>query len=91
MTSQRSEELTVTLPTEQVRLMKSAIESGSYDTNSDIIRDALKLWEQKEAVERADLERLRRAYAEGIASGPAQPFDRDKFFDELKSNKASGG
>ena len=51
------------------------VSEGRYGSTSDVIRAGLSLLEEEE--ER--LEWLRKAIAEGEASGPAEPFDFDEF------------
>lgn len=68
--------------------MQSAVDSGDYASNSEIVRDALRLWEQREEVRAIELEHFRRAYAEGKASGEGEPIDKATFLKSLKQERS---
>ncbi len=55
--------------------MARKVAEGSYASNSDIIRAAMRLLK----VEEMKVERLRAAIQAGIDSGPAEPFDMEEF------------
>lgn len=57
------------------------IESGRYNSASDVVRAGLRLLEEHEI----RLEALREALAEGERSGPAAAFDFDAFIERKKS------
>src|SRR5258707_15518372 len=53
----------------------SLIASGRYSTASEIIRDGLRLIEEREQRREAKLEWLRAEIQKGLASGPAEEVD----------------
>lgn len=57
------------------------IESGRYNSASDVVRAGLRLLEERET----RVEALRSALVEGEQSGPATPFDFDDFIARKKS------
>ena len=57
------------------------VESGRYNSASDVVRAGLRLLEEHEA----KVEALREALIEGEQSGPATPFDCDAFIARKKS------
>lgn len=71
--------------------MQTAVENGGYASNSEIIRDALRLWEQREEVRRMELARLKKAYDEGMASGEGREVNADTLLSELKAETRSRG
>ena len=83
--------LTVSLTPHQSAMMQTAVENGGYASNSEIVRDALRLWEQREEVRQMELARLKRHFDEGKASGPGREIDREAFLAELKAERATRG
>lgn len=63
------------------------IESGRYSTASEVLRDGLRLIEEREERRKAKLEALRAEIQKGIDSGPAEEADIGEW---MKSIKARG-
>ncbi len=57
------------------RFVKSLVESGRYASASEVVRDGLRLMEEREQMRAVKLEALRRDIREGIESGPTKPLD----------------
>jgi antitoxin ParD1/3/4 len=62
----------------------SLIESGRYATASEVLRDGLRLIEEREERRKAKLEALRAEIQKGIDSGPAQEIDVHEFVNSIK-------
>ncbi len=80
--------LTISLSPQQLERIQKAVESGSYASNSEVLRDALRLWERQEEIRELEIARLRKAYEEGIASGPAR--DGEDAFARIRERVAAG-
>lgn len=65
----------VTIGREHDRFIKAQIRKGRFGSASEAVRAGLRLLEEQEL----QVERLRKALAEGEASGPATPFDAEQF------------
>ncbi|MFK5948605.1 MAG: type II toxin-antitoxin system ParD family antitoxin [Methylococcales bacterium] len=78
---------TMTVDTgEELRdFIESLVESGSYKTNSEVVRDGLRLLQEKQAASK--LETLRLLIDEGENSGTAVDWDVNKFLSRMKKNK----
>jgi antitoxin ParD1/3/4 len=63
--------------------VKSLVESGRYSTASEVMRDGLRLLQEREEMQAAKLQALREALDEGVRSGPGIP--ADEVFNELKA------
>ncbi|WP_250888697.1 type II toxin-antitoxin system ParD family antitoxin [Mesorhizobium sp. dw_380] len=83
--------LTVSLTAQQAARLQSAIEGGGYASNSEIVRDALRLWEQREELRALELEHLKRAYADGMTSGKPVEVDPAEFLHSLKAERRARG
>jgi len=65
--------------------IESLIASGRYSTASEIIRDGLRLIEEREQSREAKLEWLRAEIQKGFDSGPAREFDPKTLAEEVKA------
>ena len=63
--------------------IEKLIESGRYSTASEIIRDGLRLIEEREQRREAKLEALRAAIQEGLDS-PSEEVDIDELIEDVK-------
>jgi antitoxin ParD1/3/4 len=64
-------------------LVKSKVDSGLYNSASEVMREALRLLEERDQLRNVRLEELRREIQKGIDSGDATPLDMEEI-------KASG-
>jgi len=63
-------------------IVKSKVESGLYNSASEVMRDALRLLEERDSLRQIRIEELRREIQKGIDSGEATPLD----IEEIKAN-----
>ncbi len=68
--------------------VRELVKSGRYASASEVIRDSLRLLEQREETRALELEHLRREYAEGKASGESEEVNRVDFLKGLKLERA---
>lgn len=66
------EKVSVALTTEMVAVVRQAVESGEYASNSEIVREALRDWKLKRAFQQQEIEEIRRLWNEGLNSGPSR-------------------
>ena len=69
----------ISLTPEQEKFVSEKVESGFYNSASEVIRQALRLLAKEEAEHEAQLESLREAIQKGLDSGPAKPWDLKSF------------
>jgi len=79
--------LTISLSSQQIARLQKAVASGAYASNSEVMRDALRLWEQHQQLREIEINRLKRAYDEGIASGEGRVVDAKSLLTELKAER----
>lgn len=83
--------LTISLSSQQAGRLQQAVDSGSYASNSEVVRDALRLWEQREEQRALAMAHLRQAYDEGMASGPGRHIDAATLLADLKAQPQGRG
>lgn len=64
-------------------LVRDLVASGRYANASEVVRDAMRLMEEKEELRQARIEAMRQIVREGIESGPGVP--AEIAFDQLES------
>lgn len=69
------EKISIAISTDLLEQVRDAVASGKYGSASEVIREALRDWTMREPLRAAEVERLRRAWAEGLDSGEPEPFD----------------
>ena len=75
------ERITVTLTAEMAQAVRQAVQSGEYASSSEIIREALRDWRHKRAVQEQELAELRAKVREGlddIEEGRVHDFDPER-------------
>ena len=61
---QNVERLSITLPLEMARLIRSKVEEGGYASNSEVIREAMRAWQDQEQLRAQRLAAVRARIAE---------------------------
>lgn len=69
--------------------VRGKVESGRYNNASEVIREALRLHEEQEAVREAKRQLLRAEIAKGIDSGEAEILDMNEIKAEGKRRLAT--
>ena len=67
MDPQNAEKLSITLPPEMARMIREKVNSGAYGSNSEVIREALRSWMDRDR----RLAALDSAIARGVADAEA--------------------
>ncbi|MDH6269197.1 antitoxin ParD1/3/4 [Rhizobium sp. SG_E_25_P2] len=67
--------------------VRELVESGRYESVSEVMRDSLRLLEEHEKARALELEFLKREYADGKASGEPQEINPIQFLNELKAER----
>ncbi len=66
------EKLSIALTPELAEVVRVAVDAGNYASSSEVIREALRDWSEKQQRKAAAMEHLRKAWDEGVNSGPAR-------------------
>lgn len=63
------EKISIALTPDLAALVRQAVEKGDYASTSEVVRDALRDWKMKRALQQQQLEEMRHLWDEGIKSG----------------------
>ncbi len=79
------ERLNVALPAPMADKVQRAVSDGEYASTSDVIRDALRLWESRRHLRERDVSVLRDRWDSGKASGRAGHLDVRRVLSEERA------
>lgn len=79
--------MTVDVGDELREFIDSLVKAGDYRTQSEVMRDALRLLREKQAESR--LQALRDLLAEGLSSGGAVTWNKGAFLQGMKTRAAN--
>ncbi|OAH42136.1 addiction module antitoxin [Sphingobium yanoikuyae] len=77
--------MTIVVPEPMAESIQAAIAAGEYASASEVVRDAMRLWNERRAFRAEELRVLRDAWSRGKASGVAGPLDMKAIIAEAKS------
>ncbi|MBI4751014.1 MAG: type II toxin-antitoxin system ParD family antitoxin [Acidobacteria bacterium] len=69
--------MNISLTPQLEELVKRKVESGLYNSASEVMREALRLLEEQDRLREMRMEELRREIQKGLESGPSVPFDAE--------------
>ncbi len=84
------EKLSITLPTEMVNAIKSRVESGSYASTSEVLREAMRTWLRLEEEHEERLSSLR-AQVQQSLNDPRPNFSTKQVRERLDTLYAKHG
>lgn len=67
--------MNISLTPQLEALVKNKVESGLYGSASEVMRDALRLLEERDRIQSLRVEELRAEIKKGLDSGEATPLD----------------
>jgi antitoxin ParD1/3/4 len=86
------ERMTITLPTDMAAVVKGAVEGGDYASSSEVVREALRDWKLKRALQLKELAALKADIDKGLtdlAAGRVHDFDADRIIERGRKLLAS--
>jgi antitoxin ParD1/3/4 len=75
------ERLTIALPSEMAAVVRGAVKGGDYASTSEVVREALRDWKTKRALQSQELAALKADIDKeltDLAEGRIHDFDRDR-------------
>jgi antitoxin ParD1/3/4 len=70
-------------------MIREKISSGSYNSASEVVREALRLLEQEDQLRALKMQRLREDIREGLDSGPSTVFDSREIKQAAREKKSA--
>jgi len=86
------ERMTITLPSDMAAIVKGAVEGGDYASSSEVVREALRDWKMKRALQLQELASLKADIDKGLtdlAEGRVNEFDADRIIERGRKLLAS--
>jgi len=78
-----AEKISITLPNDMLATIKDRVSSGDYNSTSEVIREAMRLWQRREQEHEAKLTAIRNRLERSANSG--DPIPLDDAFDQLSA------
>ena len=79
-----TEKLSITLPTDMARMIREKVAQGAYASNSEVIREGLRMLQDAEALREQKLAWMREKIQESL-DDPRPPVPADEVFDRLEA------
>ena len=86
------ERMTITMPSDMAAVVKAAVDAGDYASTSEVVRDALREWKTRRAIQLQELAALKTDIDKGladVAAGRVKDFDTKKIVERGRKLLAS--
>lgn len=86
------ERMTITLPSDMAAVVRGAVDGGDYASSSEVMREALRDWKMKRALQLQELAALKADIDRGLtdlAEGRVQDFDASRIIERGRKLLAS--
>lgn len=91
MQQEKAERITITLPRDMLSSIKQKVSSGSYGSTSELIREAMRLWQKKEEEREVRLALIRNRLEKSKNNGEPVPIEKAfSRIEELHKRKLKG-
>lgn len=85
MHMEKAERITITLPPEMLSVIKGKVQSGAYGSTSELVREAMRLWQKQEEAHEIRLAALKSRLENSAKSG--KPVSLDSAFSLLEKRR----
>jgi antitoxin ParD1/3/4 len=82
------QKISVALPKTMTDMVNRAVKSGEYASASEVIRDALRSWKDREKAKALALAHMRELIQDGVESGRGREIDFDTLKVEMRTEFA---
>lgn len=95
MRQDKAEKITITIPPEMLAVIKKKVDDGFYSSTSELIRAAVRLWQQKEEEHEARIKAIRMRLEHSEKNGDPVPlqsaFERVESLHKQRLEKSANG
>jgi len=95
MRQNKAEKITITIPPEMLAVIKKKVDEGFYSSTSELIRAAVRLWQQREDEHEARLKAIRMRLEDSKQNGDPVPiqsaFQRIEYLHKQRAEKSANG
>lgn len=70
-------------------MVRAKVSSGLYTSASEVVREALRLMEERDRLQQVKLEDLHREVREGLKNGPSEPRDAATLKKKARARQAT--
>ena len=81
--------MNINLTPQLEEMVREKVMSGLYSSASEVVREALRLMEERDQLRLAKLAQLRQDIQEGLDSGPGEPWDPEQIIREGRARRAT--
>lgn len=81
--------MNINLTPQLEEMIRQKVDSGMYNSASEVVRDALRLMDEKDRLRAAKVNQLRQEIQGGLNSGPATAWDREEIKREGRVKRAA--
>jgi antitoxin ParD1/3/4 len=81
--------MNVNLTPQLEEMIRQKVDSGMYNSASEVVRDALRLMDEKDRLRAAKQDQLRQEIRESLSGGPATAWDREEIKRKGRSKRAA--
>jgi antitoxin ParD1/3/4 len=85
MNSREAIDMNISLTEQLEKFVSEQVQSGAYQSASEVVRDGLRLLADRRKAEELKLAALRAAIRDGLDSGPAEPLDMEAIIAEARA------
>jgi antitoxin ParD1/3/4 len=81
------ERITITLPSDMAAVVRGAVDGGDYASTSEVVREALRDWKLKRALQLQEIAALKAEIDKGLtdlAKGRVREFDAERIIERGK-------
>ena len=81
--------MNISLTPQLEEMIRQKVDSGLYNSASEVVREALRLMDERDRMRATKLDQLRQEIQEGLSSGPGTAWDREEVKRKKRAKSAT--